>query len=366
MPVTGRPMGEPSCDSWRSRGRRTCAGEKSASALSRLYSFADVARNPSRFPLRRALSRLHPPEERRGADRQHTTTFSAVNSLGTANSGPPSAAFQTPAHDAAGEMDDVGAAGAAGLRERPDPSACRTGRSARPSCPSAAQPDRNATAARSANPARGRAEFGEFANVDQGAAADGESASQVVESDRLRRTAVGTEAEQFGEHALPPRFIRPCRLRLRIAYRRRARGWRTSPTALRPCRSPCPASRGPRRCVAPCATAALTWKATQSSQRTATEMPSAISSFVLVSSALGASAACAMRRKRLHHVGRAAAQILQVRRTALRGFGPVLDHVVHLSVSVGGSEFRLSARASAVVAQPDVDRGDDQHGERGR
>ena len=44
---------------------------------------------------------------------------------------------------------------------------------------------------------------------------------------------------------------------------------------------------------APCSSAALTWKPTQSSQWIATAMPRAISSLVLQSSALGASAACA-------------------------------------------------------------------------
>jgi hypothetical protein len=59
---------------------------------------------------------------------------------------------------------------------------------------------------------------------------------------------------------------------------------------------------------APCSSAALTWKPVQSSQRIATEIPIAISSLVLTSSALGVRRGLRHAGEGFHDVGGIAAQ----------------------------------------------------------
>jgi hypothetical protein len=70
----------------------------------------------------------------------------------------------------------------------------------------------------------------------------------------------------------------------------------------------------------------------QSSQRIATPMASAMSSFVLPSSAFGRQRGLGDGRELLHHLGRAKAKIAQSRAELFRHFGPI--RVGHVSSPV--------------------------------
>src|ERR1019366_6169484 len=114
--------------------------------------------------------------------------------------------------------------------------------------------------------------------------------------------------------------------------------------------------------VAPCLTAASAWKAMQPSHRVATELPSAISSLVLVESALGSSAARASPLNAVMTSGAPA-------RSGFSAWTRSLATSGQLWVGLMLGSFRggmgLCGRP-AVIAQDDVDRRDHEDGEQGR